>query len=371
MNVINKHFRKNADKLSYIDLKNKTDQYVEYGLNDIPLPIILDEMMEGISSHDFENEINLVYIVNGILFNLAVDPEFLYMQDYKKILNNVLDNPSAFALSKAIKISERDYEKSLLYSRAAFLLDEKNELAAYNYARMLWNMTDVKDEERHVFVEEAVRILERILNYNEKNPLANFELGNISKSTGDYVKANSFYKRAMEAASDNDLLKDEIREAILKIAPDVAVENAIYFINRMNYSNAIEELMEARKNSSRYDIPYYIAISYMNQENPDLAEQFFEEAIEKGADFASLYTDYVYIKYILNKDIEAVQIANEAIEKYPSEIKLRYNRAIILISQGRKDKAIEDLDFILEYADLSDEMFNQIMKVKESIMEAE
>ena len=93
----------------------------------------------------------------------------------------------------------------------------------------------------------------------------------------------------------------------------------------------------------------------------------FEESLEKGADFSTLYTDLVYVKYLLNKEYEAIQIANEAVEKYPSDIKLRYNRAVILISLNQNKKAIEDLDFILEYQDLSDEMFNQIMKIKESI----
>lgn len=365
MNIIEKHFRTKTDRLSYIELKDNISDYSQFGLKDIPLPIILDEMMDGIKNEDFQNEINMEYIVNGILFNIAIDPEFMYIDEYKEILNNLLENPSRFALSKAISSMDKYIDNAILYTRAAFLLDEKNELAAYNYARFLWNI-EVDESEKHVYVEEAVRILERILNYNEENPLANYELGNISRATGDFIKANSYYNRALRY-SENEELNEEIRDQINKISPDVAVENAIYFINRMNYSNAISELMEARKNSNRYDIPYYIAISYMNQENPTLAEQFFEEAIDKGADFATLYTDLVYLKYILGKEFEAIDIATQALEKYPTDIKLRYNRAIIYVSKGQNEKANEDFDFILEYQDLSDEMFNQIMKIKESM----
>lgn len=368
MDVINKYFRQKADKLSYIDLKNEKAEYQEVGIAGIPLPIILDEMVDGINNKNFNNEIDLIYIVNGILYNIGVDPEFLYIGDYKKILNNLFPNPSEYALSKAIKISERENEKANVFSRAAFLLDERNELAAYNYARVLWTLQDIKEEERHVFVEEAVRILERILAYNEENPLANFELANIFRSTGDYIKADSYLKRVLNF-TDNEELKNEARDLMQKIAPDVAVENSIYYINKMNYPRALSELMTARKNSSRYDIPYYIAIAYMNQNQMDMAEKFFEEALDKGADFASLYTDLVYVKYMLKKNFEALNIANEALENYPSEIKLRYNRAIILSSMGQDDKAIEDIDFILEYDDLSDEMFNQLMILKESILE--
>lgn len=362
MNPIDKYFRQKTDKLSYIELKDNINKYNSLGISNIPLPILLDDMVDGITTNNFDNEIKMEYIFNGILFNIAIDNEFLYINDYKEILNKAFENPSNYAMQKAMENISVDNEKALLYSRAAFILDEKNELAAYNYASMLWTL-DVSKDERHIFVEEAVRILQRILNYNNENSLANFEMGNISRSTGEYIKANSYFKRALDN-TDNEELKEAIRDQMQKIAPDVAVEDAIYHINKMNYNTAIIELMEARKNSSRYDIPYYIAISYMNQEDPEMAEKFFEEAIDKGADFATLYTDFTYVKYILGKEIEALQIANEAIEKYPSELKLRYNRAIINISLKRFDKANEDFDFILEYSDLSDEFFNQIMKIK-------
>lgn len=367
MNIIDKYFRKKTDKISFIELRDNINTYEKYGLNqDVPLPIILDEMMGAIAQDEFTNEIHIDYIISGMLYMIAIDQDFTYVNDYKNILNKLIDNPSNYSLTRGIRYLDVDLESSILYTRAAFLLDERNELAAYNYARILWNLA-VPEDEKHVYVEESVRILERILNYNEKNPLANYELGNIFVATGNYIKANSYYNRALQN-SDLDELKEEIRNSIIKISPDVAVENAIYFINKMDYNSSISELMEVRKNSSRYDIPYYIAIAYMNSEKPEMAEQFFEEAIEKGADFATLYTDLVYVKYLLKKDVEAIHIANEAVEKYPAEIKLRYNRAVILISLGKFDKANEDLDFILEYQDLSDEMFNQIMKIKESIV---
>lgn len=366
MNIIEKYFRSKTDKISFIELMDNVDTYKKYGIkDDVPLPIILDEMVGAISENEFTNEISMEYIIDGMLFMIAIDPEFTYTHDYKEILNRLIDNPSNYALSKGVRYIDVDLEASTLYTRAAFILNEKNELAAYNYAKILWNLEVPKDEQ-HVYTEEAVRILERILNFNDKNPLANYELGNISAATGNYIKANSYYNRAL-TNSELEELKETVRNAIIKISPDVAVENAIYSINKMDYNSAITNLMEARKNSSRFDIPYYIAIAYMNSENPVLAEQFFEESLEKGADFSTLYTDLVYVKYLLNKEYEAIQIANEAVEKYPSDIKLRYNRAVILISLNQNKKAIEDLDFILEYQDLSDEMFNQIMKIKESI----
>lgn len=363
MNFIEKYFRKFTDKLSYIELKNKKNKYQKLG--SIPLPIILDDMIDGISTAKFDKEVEIRYILDGILFNLAIDPEFLYINDYKKILKDFIDNPSNYSLKKAIENLEKDKFKALIYARAAFLLDEKNEFAGYNYASLLKDI-NLKSDNAYLFIQESVRILQRILSYNNKNALVNYEMGNISYINSEFIKADSYYKRAL-INSDNEELKNIIRIRLDDIAPEVSVENSIYYINKMNYSKAIELLLEAKKNSNRYDIPYYMAVSYMNLEKLDLAEKYFEESISKGADFATLYTDLVYIKYLMNKSQEALEISNQALEKYPSDLKLRYNRAVINISLNKNEKAIEDLDFILEYQDLSDEFFNQIMKLRTSL----
>lgn len=365
MDKIDKYFLSNADKLSYIELKNELKEYKKIGIHNIPLPIILQDLMFGITNNKFNNEISINYIIDGILFNISIDKDFRYINEYKEILKKTVPNYIQYSVNKGIKALEQDLNRAIMFFRAAFILDERNEFAAYNYARVLWNLEVLKDD-LPLFVEKSIRILERIIKYNDKYSLAYYELGNINASMGKWIKADSFYRKSLENL-EIDEVKEEIRNKIQEISPDVAVENAIYYINRMYYTKAIEFLIEARKNSTRYDIPYYIGISYMNQEKPEIAEKYFEEAIAKGADFSTLYVDYTYIKYILNKEVEALQIVNEALEKYPTDIKLRYNRAIIYIALNKTDKAEEDFQFILEYQDLSDELYNQIMIIRQNL----
>ncbi|MGF0040497.1 tetratricopeptide repeat protein [Peptoniphilaceae bacterium SGI.131] len=363
MDRIEKYFIAKADKLSYIELKNKKSDYRDLGIEDIPLPIIVDDLMDGISKQDFSNKLELKYIVDGMLYNLAIDKDFKYNSDYVTVLNKILKEPETYAVKRGMDFLSQNEDRALVFFRAAFILKDSYAYGAYNYARLLWR---VALEEKSSFVEQSIRILERIIRYDESFVLAYYELGEINLALGDFIKADSFYRKSLQLAEDENV-KNEIREKINSIFPDVAVANAIYYINRMDYNKSIEILLDARKNSLRYDIPYYIAVSYVNMEKSDMAEIYFEEAIEKGADFATLYVDYTYVKYVLGKDVEALRIADQALEKYPTDIKLRYNRAIINIELGKYDKANEDFDFILEYQDLSDELFNQIMIIKESM----
>lgn len=363
---IDKYFLDQNEKLSYLEIKEQKEIYVDYGLNDIALPIVSDDLLEALQNEHFETGVSSEYIVDGMLYNIAIDPEFKYAEDYKHVLNNMISDPSKYAVKRGVDKLDKDINKSLIFFRAAYILDENNNYAAYNYARLLWRL-ELEDDIKADFVSYSIKLLEKTIAADDNFSLGFYELGNIHRALGEYLKSFNFYKNALERV-EVEAVKEEIRQLMSEVEPDALVEDAIYSINRMNYSRAIELLVEAQKNSNRYDVLYYLAVSYMNQENFDLADEYFEKALKGGADFATLFIDYIYVKYTKGETQNALILANQALEKYPADLKIRYNRALIYSELGQKDKAVEDLDFILEYADLSDEFFNQVMIVKEGLL---
>lgn len=366
MNYIDKYFFDKLDKLSYIEIKNNEEKYIDYGLNDISIPIVTDELMKGLQNDHFENEVSLDYMVEGMLYNIAFDEEFIYIKDYKNVLKNIIKNPSNYAISLAADVLDKDLDKSLILFRAAYLLDKENKLAAYNYARLLWRLDEDNNFKQEALLN-SIEILEKTINLDPEFALGYYELANIYRSLNQFIKSKNYYQQALNKLQIEDL-KEEVRQKMKEIEPDALVEDAVYYINKMNYSRALELLQEANKIISRYDVIYYMAVCYLNSDQLDLADEYFEKSLKSGADFATLYIDYIYVKYLKNQIVNALHLANEAIEKYPSDIKLRYNRALILSQVNKDEKAIEDLNFILEYADLSDEMFNEVMIAKESIL---
>lgn len=365
MTIIDKYFREKANKLAYLELKNEKEKYIDFGLNDIALPIISDDLMYALQNEHFENEVGTEYIVEGMLYNIGVDPSFKYSQDYINVLRNTVDEPVKFAISKAVASLEKDIERAIILFRAATIVDDTDKFAKYNFARLLWRL-DVDEYYKEAFIARSIEDLEDLISTDQDYSLAYYELGNIFRALGEYLKAMSYYRHALELVDVEDV-KEEIRGIMKEIEPDALVEDAIYYINRMNYSKAIDLLYEAQKNSSRYDVLYYLAVAYMNQEDFVMAEEYFDRALKGGADFATLYIDYIYVKYSSGQIVDALNLANEALEKYPTDLKIRYNRALIYVELGKTDRAVEDLDFILEYADLSDEFSAQVREVRNSL----
>lgn len=366
MTYLDKYFRKKADNLAYLELKNEREKYIDYGLNDIALPIISDDLMEALQNNKFENEIDSKYIVEGMLYNIGVDPSFKYSKDYINVLNNMIENPCKFAIAKAVSYLDKKPDKALVLFRAATILDEKDDFAAYNFSRLLWRVDEDKDIKEE-FLAHSIKGLESIIKRNPNYSLAYYELANIFRALGEYIKSMNFYRRALELV-DEETLKEEIRDKMKAIEPDALIEDSIHFISKMNYSKAIELLNEAQKIINRYDALYYLAISYMNMEDFTNAQVYFEKALKGGADFATLYIDYIYVLYSSNQIYKALDIANSALEKYPTDLKIRYNRALIYVEIEKIDKAIEDLDFILEYADISDEFRGQVLEIKNNLI---
>lgn len=367
MAYLDKYFREKADKLAYLELKNEKEKYIDFGLNDIALPIISDDLMEALQNNRFENEVDSKYIVEGMLFNIGVDPSFKYSQDYINVLNNMIDEPAKFAIAKAVLYLDKKPDKALVLFRAATILDEEDDFAIYNFARLLWRL-DEDEEVKEEFLSKSINYLETIIKRNPDYSLAYYEMANIFKALGEYIKSMNYYRRALELV-DEETVKEEIRNNMKEIEPDALIEDAIHFISKMNYPKAIELLNEAQKNVNRYDALYYLAVCYMNMEDFNHAEEYFEKALKGGADFATLYIDYIYVLYSSDQIYKALDVANAALDKYPADLKIRYNRALIYVELSQVDKAIEDLDFILEYADLSDEFRSQILEIKNNLLQ--
>ncbi len=366
MTILDKYFRDKAEKLAYLELKNEKEKYIDFGLNDIALPIISDDLMEALQNNRFDHEVDSKYIVEGMLYNIGVDPSFKYSQDYKNVLKNMISNPTKYAIAKAVSYLDKDMEKSLVLFRAASILDERDDFAAYNFARLLWRL-DVEQEVKEAFIANSIEILEEITKRSPDYSLAYYELGNIFRALGEYIKSMNYYRKALELV-DEESVKEEIRNSMKDIEPDALIEDAIHYISKMNYKKALELLLDVQKNVSRYDVLYYLAICYMNMEDFDNALYYFDKALKGGADFATLYIDYIYVLYSSGEIYKALDIANQALDKYPADLKIRYNRALIYVELSMVDKAVEDLDFILEYADLSDEFRHQVLEIRNNLL---
>ena len=68
-----------------------------------------------------------------------------------------------------------------------------------------------------------------------------------------------------------------------------------------------------------------------------------------------------------NKVAEAIEVATDGLTEHPDALRLLFNRAILYADRQETTKAQEDIAEILSYDDLSDELFNEVMRLREQL----
>lgn len=374
---VDQYFRTLNPRVAFIELKD--DASAPEPLRGIPLPIRIIDFMQGAQA--FSEEIPTRALLQGMVWMLAIDPSFRYVEQYKTFMQKATKDPVGFALAMgmthyqaALALYEVDpedaevdkaLEAALLSFRGAYVLDPHHVFAAAQYARLLWTVG-----KESMYVEEASHILEHVLHHDEYEPLANAALGDLNERLGHFLKANAYYQRAMVKTTEEPVL-EELRENMRRIAADVAMEEAIHALNRADYQQAIAVLTQARATSSRPELDYFLGIAYQNSSSYAEAAEAFARSLEGGLVDDDVYNGLLYALNAMGKTEEAIAVATEGLGQQEDALRLRFNRAVLYATQNENKKAREDLDEILAYDNISDALFNEVMRLREQLPPAE
>ena len=157
---------------------------------------------------------------------------------------------------------------------------------------------------------------------------------------------------------------NEIRDNLTEINDNAEIEEALYFIGKSRYNDAIMKLTGLLSNKKRADAYYYLGVAYQNIGQYENSIMAFENALDSGADFREVYNDYGVSLYLKEKPYEALNIIEEGLAKYPSDPRLSYNKIQINLVIGNINKAKEDIEELLTFDDLSDEIRHNLMIIK-------
>lgn len=385
---VDEFFRKMHDELAFLELKEDISDPLGLPEN-TPLPIRLRDFTRG-GLEKFSESIPAQAIVNGALWTIAIDPNFIHVDSYRDLVERALKEPESYAMSLAKKHFDRahqlsvqldekndpdkekkleeEFRATLISLRAAYILNKEDPAIASLYAQQLWDL----GPKSGLFFMEIEKILDEVLDKDENNLLSNALLGDMHAEIGQFIKATSYYQKALENPEDSAVAED-IRRRLRSISQDTAIEEAIYYINRANYEKAYYYLQEAKRiaaeedKEERYDIDYYYGLIDQNTGDFKSAAENFSRAIEKGGSFPDLYNGLVYALYADGQTDLAIKAAGQGLKIFEDDLRLLFNRALIYAGRGDRKAAMEDIDKILEFDNISDELFNETMKLREEI----
>lgn len=357
--IIDNYFLRFKNDIAFLELKNdKTLESLETRI----IPVIKKDLSEGISTGAYEEHIAGDDIVNAMLYLYAIDDKFKYSKIYRDFLIKTLKDSENYAY---IVMRDENENKKFLIIRGLSKIYPDSYKIQYLYASNMWkNAYQLEESLQSTFIRESLKILEENIRNNPKEAINYYETGLINQNIGRYLTAESFYVKALNLTEDEEF-KNEIRDKLSQINTKATIEKAVNKMNKADFESAIRLLTNSISHEKRADAFYYLGLCYQNIQQVEKSIYAFSQALEYNADFKELYNDLAVSFYLNGDTREALNTIEEGLVKYKDDVSLLYNRIQINLSLDKTKEAKNDIDLLLSYDDISDEIFNNLMILKE------
>lgn len=372
MELIDKYFKEKTKDLTFIELKDTSKIRIKDFIieDEIPLPIVTGQLIKNIKEGGLEEEINVSYIIDGIIHLIGIDNNFPYIEEYKGILLSYNEDIKDYIGYEGIKDLEKgDYDRAAIKFRALLILDEENVNALLNYGITLEEIAknyimEDKLEDGQMFLKYSTRKIEEILNINKSFAPAYYKLGYHYKYLGQFLKANLTWEKFL-LLSKEDLLIQEIREEMEIIKDDVNMETALTYMNYNDYEKALEYFLQLiPKYEENWNINYLIGQTYSGLGQLDRAIEYMDIALNLNPKEVDIYNELGIIYFNRNDIFKAIEIFTEGIDNCEEEYKLYFNRGLGYVQLNEYEKGLRDVNKAFELNPKDDNV-----KVQKDILE--
>lgn len=356
MDKIEQKFNEKTSEVGFIELKqdasvNVNGYIIEGGT---PLPIITDKLVDEIKNSNLVDEINLIQVIDGIIYLLGVDNEFKYIDKYKEILYAYDENVEEYIFYKGMKALEaNDIIKSGIYFRAILELNPKHLNARLNYGLVLELISKdyFKKEEDKIateFLNKATNEFETITEIDDKYSLSYYKLGYHYRYYEQFLKAKITWDKFLTLDKDEERLQ-EIRDQVNFLEDESNLEVALTYLAYNDYGKALDSLFRLMpKNKDNWYINYLIGLGYRGTEDYERSVEYLSYAAELNKEESDIYNE-LGISYFLQEKIgEAIKVFNEGIENIAADYKLYFNRGLGYIQLGDHERALKDINMAYE-----------------------
>lgn len=348
MNKLEKLFLDKTKEISFIELKKDSNVEIKgYKLDtSLPLPIITETLMEDIKHGEAEDEISILNIINGIIYLLGTDKDFIHNEKYKEILFSFDNNIEDFILYNGLEyLKKEEFIKASIYLRTIIYLKRENPLTLFNYSMALENILNTTEDEelKTIIFNEITNNLEKIIDIDEKFALTYYKLGFYYRHSEQFVKTKLIWEKYLKLEDDAER-KDEIREELLIIENDIEFEETLVLLTQGQYSMALEKLLKISKTSNWWNIYYLIGICYQNLNETEKAIEYFQLAIDNEGENVNVYNEMAIAYFTLGDPETAIENLNIGIDLDPDNYEVYFNRGMVYQQLGLIDRAIEDIE---------------------------
>lgn len=349
--TIKEYFKQKTESISFIQLKLEANVEINgYKMpTSIPLPLTVDELVNEIKERRAQEEIKISSIVNGIIYLIAADPDFIYVNEYKNLLYQINSNIEKYLLHNGITlINEEKLDEGIVYLKALTHLNNKNIEGLFNYglgleqkAQRLYKLKSI--DLGNLFLNEATGIFEEIVEIDADFSLAYYKLGFHYLNLKQYKKCQIIWEKFIELDDDEERI-EEIKEYLTKIEDDVTYEEGYNEILRGKPYEGLKKLLPLKeKHTDWWNLLFMIGLGYRQLGEYDKARGEFENVLAINPAQVDALNELGLCLAFMGYYEEAIEKFTKAIYKRPDDYEIICNRGMTYLQMGEIKRAEEDI----------------------------
>ncbi len=361
MKGLRDYFLDKTENISFIEIKPDSMIFIkDYKIgSDVPLPLIVDELISEIKEGTAKDEVKVSSIINGMIYIIGADPEFTYYQQYKKILydydEKIEDYISYIGLKK---INEGAFEEGIVWLRALYHINAQNLMGKYNYALALEEkarrLLSVNNKMGSIFLNSSTNVFEEIINEAPSFDLAYYKLGYHYKNSQQYVKSSLMWERYMQLGKDTEML-EEVRESLELIQDDIIYEEGYNLVLSGNPNAGLEKLLPLKeKYVDWWNLFFMIGLGYRQLGMYIEAIHEFETVLDFVPEQVDALNELGLCQAFIGKYSEAISSFTKAIELKPKDYEIRCNRGMTYLQMNDIENAEKDINAAYEQCSADD-----------------
>ncbi|MGB5823083.1 MAG: tetratricopeptide repeat protein [Proteocatella sp.] len=355
-----------TDKLVFIELENELilEKFGDVD-KEFMVPVFSKDIVKMATSD--ENGITTMEIIEAILYLIGVDGQFKYNAQYLHFLKNNLEKPEALCatLAKA-KYDNKNYKDALIYLRAGMLLDDNNIGIIYNYAHICKEyLMDIEDLElKKLLLKESQEYFEAVLDIDNTNYLANYQLAYFKINQGEIEEAIEHLKSVVENADDNEIV-EEARNIIMKLNVEETLEKVEALMEELQLEEALElletlpDVQEEKELSFRINYAKGFCLKAFSEF--DEAIEAYEKALLIDNTNTLLLCELGICYAYIGEFQQALEFYMSALDIEPKSIEIMSNISIIYLNMRDIENAKLYIKKVMEI-DPDDEIIDSTVK---------
>lgn len=375
MSRIEEYLKKYLDRFVFIELKAEITQNnrdVSF-LKDVPIPLEIEKISEMAREKEGLNVLPFEAIVEGMIYVIGADPDFLYNEQYKRFLRMVNDKIVDYIGYRGLKKAEdAEYSDAAIFFRAVINFEENNINGLYNYAKCCRDIfNESEDEElKAAFRTESVNTFEKIIGLYPDFSKAYYYLGYFYINSKLYEKAKLTWEKFLET-DDDQIKKNEISDRLMQIEDLVNYEKGYIRILNDDYEKGLSFLLPLLdKYSDWWNLLFFTGLAYRKKGEYGKAAEFFKKVLNLRPSQSDAMNELGLCFSAMGDFDNAEKYFRKALLIDPNDYEIMSNLAVVYINKGDFAEAEKYLLMASEIAP-EDEIVGLWVKELKELMKAD